>query len=146
MQPREIEAKPLIKTSNIRAAATSFVLRFDWSRVTKYKQQLAKHKKKHIEYKGLHLPPPETILEQDPHQYFDGKIWRDGVQKQLKFKKLLVDFLNITVVLKEPSVVLQLVYDYNHLETIFPWSEMTRIMSKGGNLTVILLYTLQVIC
>lgn len=89
MQPREIEAKPLIEVSDIGAAATSFALRFDRSRATKYERQLAEHEKKHIEYEGLHLPPPETIPKRDPRQYLGCEIWRDEVRKQLKFEELL---------------------------------------------------------
>ena len=83
-------------------AAKSVELRLNRNNLTKWEKVLAQHEIGFIRFEGFSLPST-CQAERNPRVYPDGGMWRDTIRRQLNFAKLRVNFLTMTLKLREET-------------------------------------------
>lgn len=76
---------PLIGVSSQRPSKI-FTLFLDWTVNTRYKKELKKYKEYFVIYKSLHLSAQTITLFKDPQDFPSATIFRDALQRTLKFE------------------------------------------------------------
>lgn len=70
-----------------------FILSFDRTVNTRYKKELTEHEEQFVAHECLQLPPQTVTLSKDPRDFPFGTMFRDALQKALKFEDTRVNFL-----------------------------------------------------
>ena len=125
----------------------SFILYLNRQQKTKYSSKLDKHVQEFIVFNGLRLPESNVQVERDPRAYPTGEMWRDTLRRQLHFEQLRVDFLTMSLTVRNTVIPIRelLIYDLNHPSTAASWSEVQEFLAKKDVDEFIFSYTLHVI-
>ena len=122
MRPEESQDDLSITIASVKPTELirkSFILYLDRHQKTEFSSKLDKHVQEFIVFNGLRLPESNVQVGRDPRAYPTGEMWRDTLRRQLHFEQLCVDFLTMSLSVRNTDIPIRelLIYDLNHPST-----------------------------